>query len=428
MKYVEYITTAAAQSAAFAGKVMETAFNYVGEIPEASGHATEIAANYLETAFNYVGEIPATAGQFSALAGECVGKIPAVSYETIDAIMDAASRAAESAGNMIENIPSYVTTLAGIATEYSAKAIAAAEEYLSHKEPEKSLNWLQVQDDGVYVNGDGRLTPNTPWPDDIPLTRPIRRRYPEGVPLVPPEPIPTGTPKVKKISPVTPPTGGCVNKRRPQPGQFCLRSWPYYGNIVELMWWDNIILRNTWYAHFDFDMHYEEHYLGTPLAMPTKTPPELVSDLPKGRYLITQETHNSSIENPYGIDYYSRYEGWSWELKFKDYPSQPHDEWTRSEMRTQANEWVECLGLKYGDSPIYYHFPGIVGEDAGMSCAGDGHAVGYTLGRMTMRYLSNDFPPVEETLTPAAYLPILGAVEALSMNIFNLLKVTRWGQ
>lgn len=399
MKYKEYLITTSQVTTAFMNQCVAVAGN------------TPDAAPYIE-------ECQQAAHDFETNA----------SYEAYDNFADAASNLVEKFLFGAITSPQDLATLNDAANNYSDAARQIADTYLGNKEPEKSLNWLQVQDDGVYVNGDGDATPKTPWPDDIPIKRPRRRRYPERVPLVPPESIPTGTPKVKKISPVTPPTGGCVNKRRPQPGQFCLRSWPYNGNIVELMWWDNIIMRNTWYDKNDFEMHYEEHYSGTPLAMPSAMPPELTADLPKGRYVITQVTQNNAIENPYGIDYYSRYEGWSWELIYPDHPADPPEEWTRSEMRTQGNEWVECLGLKYGDSPHYYHFPGIIGQDAGVMCVGDGHAVGYTLGRMTMRYLGSDFPPVEETPeeTPAAaYLATLGAVEALTVN--NMCHLLRLG-
>lgn len=399
MKYKEYLITTSQVTTAFMNQCVAVAKN------------SSDAAPYIE-------ECQQAAHDFETNA----------SYEAYDNFADAASNLVEKFLFGAITSPQDLATLNDAANNYSDAARQIAETYLGNKEPEKSLNWLQVQDDGVYVNGDGETTPHTPWPDDIPMTRPRRRRYPERVPLVPPEPIP-GKPRVKKMSPVTPPTGGCVNKRRPQPGQFCARSWPYYGNIVELMWWDNIFMRNSWYLREDFEMHYDEHFLGTPLAMPSEMPPELVSDLPKGRYLIESVTQNNVVSNPCSVDnYYSRYEGWAWELIYPDHPSDPPKQWTRSEMRTQGNEWVECLALKAGFDPgCYFHFPGVISEAAGVMCAGDGHAVSFTLGRMTMRYLGNDFPPEKDT--PGAYLPFLGAVEALSMNnIFNILKVQRWGQ
>lgn len=409
MKYSEYIKSAAEQSAAFAGKVVTATIN-------SSSQMAEIGATYMETAFGYVGEIPETAGQFVNTVNNLVSQVPRYSSEVVDSMLNAASALAEEGAKLLS--PSDYSALEQVFVEYSADAINLAKAYLDNKEMEKSLNWLQVQDNGAYICGEGDPATESPTKPVVSGARRPRRRYPAGVPVVPPMPVPpTGNPTVRKLKPISPPAGSCVKKRFPQLGQFCLRSWPYYGNIVELRWWDNILIRRTWYNHFNFDRQYEEYFAGSPLDRPLDIPPELIADLPKGRYEIVTVSHNGIVQNPFAIDYYSRYEAWDWELKFKDYPSQPHEEWTRKEERHQGDEWVECLWLKYGDSPYFYHFPGIIGEDAGVSCEGVGRAVLYTTGCLTMRYLGADFPDVKETPPDAAvYLSTLGVVEALSFQ------------
>ena len=369
MKYIEYLTNAASRAQQFGSDCLGLAGEVAAALPEKAATIGAITAEYATAA-------AAASSDFVAEA----------SYESYNAIIDASSRLAETLGDAVVNAPSYIASLAGTAEDYSTAAIAAAQAYLAAPEQENHLEWLQVQDDGVYISGKGDSSPSFPWPDIIPTTRPPRRKYPEGVPLVPPQPITTGTPKIKKIKPITPNGSGCVNKIVPTPGKFWLAiEAPYVGGLVALLYWDNMTARRTWFTHNDPQMYWEDWFTGSPLGMPSELDAELMSTFKKGRYAITGVSHNETLYNPTAYPYYIMSEGWGWEYKFPD---------GTTATSQHGDDWEECLFLEFGSSYYYYHFPNSAGN---WTTEGEGHAAAFTCGRVHLTYLGDTFAPVEET-------------------------------
>ena len=87
------------------------------------------------------------------------------SYEAYDDFVSVASRLAEKLLFGIITSPQDLASLREVADDYSTAAQNIANNYLGQKEPENHLNWLQVQNDGVYVDGEGTSAASFPWPD-----------------------------------------------------------------------------------------------------------------------------------------------------------------------------------------------------------------------------------------------------------------------
>lgn len=328
------------------------------------------------------------------------------SYESYENFMDAASHLAET---LLFGTPGIGTqdlqNLTDAAEEYSSTAKNIAETYIGNREDEPpNLDWVQLQNDGVYISGDegtaGVTSSSFPWPDVIP---PRRRRYPENVPVVPPQIIPTGKKKIRKLRPPEGDPKGCVNKRDPQIGEIVMiQTTNPISDVFWVLYWDNIVLR-TESKSYGSQSVYDEHLKGTPAAMPAFANVAKFANLAPGRYVIESVNHNESVV-PMGhlSEFYDTVERWAWQYQFT---------WGDMVEESHASEYHECLSIAFGDYTGAYFYPSkVINGD----WAGGGSATSYTLGRIQMRY-QGIFPPVSEDKHAGAYLAIH------QINTFNIL-------
>lgn len=408
MKYVDYLRNAAAQAVQFGGDCANLAGDVIANIPEQAAAVSSAVATYTE------------------MAGAAISAfVQQESFETFNGVVSASSMLAATLGAAVENSPSYLESFAGRVADYITAAEAAASAYLAGKEPTNSMQWVQVQDDGVYVQGYGGTSGGAGSSGEWDKITPPPK-YPEAgkIPVVPPEIVPQGEPKIRKIKPMSPASGDCVNKMFPKIGAFIEESQPYFGGERAWLYFDNVYIWRTWYQHFDFERHHEEFFAGTPV-MPSLMAFEAFAALPNGRYDIV---HVNSNERTYWkfafAQFYHQKEGWNWELKSAERDPYGHISWPRSEIRSHDDAWLECLGMELPGVTNFYHFPGIIAPDY-VSADGEGHYIQFTQGRIEIKPLGDNFPPVEETpeeTTPAAYLATLGAIEALNFqNITTIL-------
>lgn len=402
--YIEYITDASVRAAEFAGKTSETLADFVAEFPEFAGNAASTMGDYLETSFNYIGEIPETSGQFAAIARDFIASIPRYSYEASQAIISASSRAAEAAGEMLARGPSYFDTFVGSAADYSAAAAAAAAAYLANRDITNPLNWIQKQDDGIYVNGAGGTSGGSGASGSWAV--PYIPKYPEGVPLVPPQIIPDTRERIKKFRPPqhTQPKG-CVNKREPTIGEV-YSVQPIFAEppTFDVFWFDNICYM-TQEKQYDHDAIERTSYTATPCGMPAFADIALFAGLPNGRYAVQLGDQNAGSWPMTNQQFYELVEGWYWEGDRRFPPA----------IRSHSDEYHECLAIEFHDySGLYFER-----ADPGWNEAGYWHAIQYTHSRARLTYLG-EYPPVVETPTTAAAtaLAVLPA-GLINMHIFR---------
>ena len=368
MTYIEYITNAASRAQQFGSDCLDLAGEVAAALPEKAAAISAMTAEYA-----------------AAAAAASSDFVAAASYESYNAIINASSELAEALGDAVVNAPSYVESLAGVVADYSTAAIEAAENYLMNDEAENNLQWIQKQDDGVYIAGDGGTTGGAGVPDGWEVSP--YPKYPEGVPLVPPQIIPTGKHKIKKFRPPTDTTPkGCLNKRDPKMGEIIMiQTTNPVSDVFWVLYWDNIVFR-TQSKSYGSPAVSNEYCKGTPAAMPTFTDISKFASLAPGRYVIESVNHNEGVI-PMGhlSEFYDTVERWGWQYHFS---------WGDVVEVSHTSEYHECLSIEFGDySGMYFYPVGTVDGDS----AGSGGAIHYTMGRIQMRFLGANFPPVTET-------------------------------
>ena len=420
MKYVDYLRNAAAHAVQFGGDCANLAGDMIANLPDQAAAVSSAVATYTETA----------GAAISAF-------VERESVETFNGVVSASSALASTLGDALENSPSYLESFAGMAADYTTAAAAAASAYLAGKESENSIQWVQIQDDGVYVQGYGGTSGGAgssgEWDK---ITPPPKYPEAEKIPIVPPEIVPQGEPKIKKIKPKEPELTGCVNKLLPRLGFTWIEGsvLRYLDNIrcLRITCKDNVQTHIEWYA-------------GTPTSLPSSCimdTAEMLTGFRKGRYRVRQ-THNQYIR-PIDYVFYSRSEGWDWQRDVYWESGIEHQRFTH------ADAWRECITLDFGGAYFpeesYYcnitwtttPTPGGIYEVTN----GEGHAYSFTACDIRLSFLGDNFPPVEETvivepLPPAhietlahsAFLATLGAFNTMSFNnIFSLLRREKYGE
>ena len=406
MKYVNYLRNAAAQAVQFGGDCANLAGDVIANIPEQAAAVSSAVATYTETA----------GAAISAF-------VERESVETFNGVVSASSALAATLGAAVENSPSYLESFAGRVADYTTAAAAAASAYLAGKESENSIQWVQVQDDGVYVQGYGGTSGGAgasgEWDK---ITPPPKYPEAEKIPIVPPEFIPTGEPpKIKKIKPKEPELTGCVNKLFPRLGYFWVeRTGPPWAYRYGLRYLDNIRCLRDEYA--ENVRKTVEWYAGSPVSLPSScvmaAVEMMLTGFQKGRYQILSQTHNIYLW-PTGYEFYARAEGWDWRKDIQYESGVWHIE------ESHADAWRECLDLEFGGLPGGYYYCAMPQPDVRTETVnGEGHAYSFTACNIALSYLgpADDVQETPEETTPAAYLATLGAIEALNFqNITTIL-------
>lgn len=418
MKYVDYLRNAAAQAVQFGGDCANLAGDVIANIPEQAAAVSSAVATYTETA----------GAAISAF-------VERESVETFNGVVSASSALASTLGDALENSPSYLESFAGMVADYTTAAAAAASAYLAGKEPTDSMQWVQIQDDGAYVQGYGGTSGGAGSSGEWDKITPPPK-YPEAgkIPIVPPEAIPTGEPKIRKVKPITPTPAGCLGLQIPQPGAFARLEFDYWAQPLSCFFWDNIYYRTLSPTHADTSLDALMNsdravgwYAGSPVAIPSSSAAQVLANLPRGRYAMTLLGTGERIFPGVWPEFYTQKEGWAYEIRQDGVASN----------ESFTDDWFECLpvSLNYGGPGMgnwmFKYMPYML--SARKTYEGEGHAMCYTVSRYQIHALGDDFEPVEETPeetpTPAAYLATLGAIEALSFhNIFNILRGARWGR
>ena len=398
MKYIEYITNAANSAQQFGTDCLNWAGNVAVAIPE---KAAEIGAITTE----YAAAAAAASSDFVAAA----------SYESYNAIMNASAKFAEAMGDAVVNAPSYVESLAGMAADYSAAAIAAAQSYLASLEDENNLQWIQKQDNGVYVSGDEGTGQGAAEGWNMPEYWP---KYPGDVPLVPPGIIPTNKQQIKKILPPnSKEPEGCASKLSPTFGHFFWLQ-PRSDGAWRAHYWDNSLIERETRSFDDSTSfrHVASMFAGTPRAIPSLAESPIFASMPNGRFAVIRQENNISVFPPDAFPaYYTQKRGWRWnyrQLAVDDYNI------IISEHQEQMDDdFYECTG---GNSDsIYSH---ILSNPNINRAEGEGHAISMTYGYIDVVYIGN-FPPVTETEDSAitgAYLAFQ-QIHAFNNILFTLL-------
>lgn len=413
MKYSDYVKNQASITASFAGDVVEAAFNhsteysrqFVESLVTYSAAASEYSGNMLESALVHIGSIPEYAGAVSEMAANGLVSVSEYSYEFSEGIISAASKLAELSANLLSNSPEYLASLREIASNYSVAAIAAAQNYLSNREDENCLQWIQKQDDGVYISGNWGTSSGVSDDWEIPEHF---RKYPEGVPPVPPQVTPASNTHIIKIPPPDQKVPhGCLNLKDPILGEVISVNRHQDDNHFFLYWFDNKYFRRQTQSRGQPPIHTEQ-FISSPCSMPRLSEFEKFGLLPKGRYAILEVGHNGVPDNTPG--FYNRVEGWDWN-------------WTEfgvERNKQHENEYWPCLAIEFNDyvwSHYHYYAPDSI------ECSGFGHAIHYTNAYALLEYLGNTFPPVEETPFYSAVtlsLSSIGIVEAFR-NAINMI-------
>lgn len=389
--YKEYIIDAAGKAADFGGECLNIAADFAANVPEFAAQTAAASSEYLQT----------SAAAIARMATN-------TSYEAYNAVVSSSSSFAESLEAAAASYPTWGDRLRSAAADYSAQALAAALGFLSSGAAAVSpLQWIQKQDNGIFTNGMGGSSGGAGASGDWGLPAPPK--YPEGVPVVPPQIIPGEKERITKIQP-QPPTQpkGCVNKREPTIGEIShitpvmMPGSPRF----DVYWFDNVVERSQ-KKQYDQEAVEKEQYKGTPCGMPAFAEIAMFADLPKGRYAIETAEQNIigyMMTNP---RFYDAVEGWYWK---------GDRIYTPVTIRSHGDDYHECLALEFQDFSGMYLYQ----YSYGWNEEGKGHAVHYTYGRARIVFLGADFPPVIETPTYAA----TAAISAAMINLLTFRSLT----
>ena len=368
--YQEYIVDAASNAADFGRECLNIAADFAANVPEFAAQTAASSSEYLQTSAAAIARMTTNA-----------------SYEAYNAVVSSSSKFAETIETTAASYPTWGDQIRSAAADYSAQALAAALGFLSSGAAAVSpLQWIQKQDDGIFTNGKGGTSGGAGASGDWGFPAPPK--YPEGVPVVPPQIIPGEKERITKIQP-QPPTQpkGCVNKREPTIGEIShitpvgIPGPPRF----DVYWFDNIVERSQT-KQYDQEAVEKEQYKGTPCGMPAFGDIAMFADLPYGRYAIESVEQNIigyMMTNPF---FYDAVEGWYWK---------GDRIYTPVNIREHGDEYHECLAIEYQDFSGMYFYQ----YSYGWNEEGSGHAVHYTYGRARMVFLGADFPPVRETPT-----------------------------
>lgn len=391
---------------------METYSDYiVNAALEAENFGEEclnVAADFAVYAPQFAGDVAAAVADYAAAASQIPHQ---ASYEAYIAMTTASSRLAETIEQTAAAAPSYLERLAVAAANYTTAAAAAATDFIANGDVDPHvLDWVQVQDDGVYVSGDDGTSSGAVDGWEIPEHS---TKYPSGVPLVPPQIIPNGVPKIKKIQPQEKTTPhGCLNKLSPTLGRVFRVQSGSGGADIDVLYWDNI---RYWYMTqtFDTDAVKRESFAATPCAMPSFSELALTSNIPKGRYVVLSVKHHQGfVPADACSDYYSTVEGWRWIHRYGNYQIDT--------LKEHGNEYYDCLVMEFGrNGDVFYHQPDYPYVPGWSMFSGEGHAVSYTYGQIGLKYIGV-YDDVEETPVYAATLASIGIVDAFR-NAINML-------
>lgn len=388
--YSDYIVNAALEADNFGKECLNIAADFAASVPQ------------------FAGDVAAAMADYGAATSQIAQQI---SYEAYQAAGNAASRLAEMLEHSASEAPSYIVRIAAAAADYTAAAAAAASDFIINGDDEiNNLTWIQKQDDGVYVSGDDGTSSGAVDGWEIPTHF---AKYPSDVPLVPPQIIPNGVPKIKKIQPQEKTTPhGCLNKSNPTLGKIFRVQYGSDGADIDVFYWDNIIKRQV-IQSFDTDSITRSFFAGTPCPMPSFLDISQMTNISNGRYAILWVKHHQ-IANPPGIfhDYYDTVEGWKWIHRYGNY--------LVDTLKEHGDEYYECLALEFNDyHGEFFHPPDYPYVPGWSMFSGEGHAVRYTYGKIGLKYIGI-YDNVEETPVYAATLASIGIVDAFR-NAINML-------
>ena len=340
------------------------------------------------------------------------------SYDSYKKFMDTSSKLADYLiGFQVITSGSDLQRFADTVWEYNSSAKAISENYLGNREEEAPpISWIQKQDDGIFTNGKSGTSGGAGASGDWGLPAPPK--YPEGVPVVPPQIIPGEKERITKIQP-QPPTQpkGCVNKREPTIGEIShitpvMMPGPARFDVY---WFDNIVERSQ-QKQYDHEAVERTQYKGSPCGMPAFAEIAMFADLPKGRYKVETVEHNIVGYMSTNPRFYDAVEGWYWK---------GDRIYTPVTIRSHGDDYHECLAIEFQDFSGMYLYQYSYGWDE----EGKGHAVHYTYGRARIVFLGAEFPPVVETPSLICS-PVLSAGMAVNQHIFRTLSFLGglWGR
>lgn len=395
--YQEYIVDAASNAADFGRECLNIAADFAANVPEFAAQTAAASSEYLQTSAVAIARMTTN-----------------TSYEAYNAVVSSSSSFAESLEAAAASYPTWGDRLRSAAADYSAQALAAALGFLSSGAAAVSpLQWIQKQDDGIFTNGNGGTSGGAGASGDWGFPEPPK--YPEGVPVVPPQIIPGEKERITKIQP-QPPTQpkGCVNKREPTIGEIShitpvMMPGPARFDVY---WFDNIVERSQ-QKQYGHEAVERTQYKGTPCGMPALAA-EMFADFPNGRYKVETVEHNIVGYMSTNPRFYDAVEGWYWK---------GDRIYTPVTIRSHGDDYHECLAIEFQDFSGMYLYQYSYGWDE----EGKGHAVHYTYGRARIVFLGAEFPPVVET---PKISPVFSVGMAVNQHIFRTLSFLGglWGR